>query len=81
MAINYYKVLNLAQNVSDQEIRKAYLKLSLKYHPDKNSQNGTEERFKLILEAYQELKDPMKRANFDYKLKIYEKHCTKVVFR
>ena len=69
MGNNYYKVLYLNQKASNQEIRQAYKKFALKYHPDKNSNAGSEERFKLIGEAYNELKDPLKRAKFDRQLK------------
>ena len=74
---DYYKVLLLNKNASDNEIRQAYLKLALKFHPDKNSNAGSEERFKLIGEAYNELKDPMKRAKFDRQLKDCRSQCSK----
>ena len=69
MGNNYYKVLYLNQNATDREVRQAYKRLALKFHPDKNPNAGSEERFKLIGEAYGELKDPMKRAKFDKELK------------
>ena len=77
MGNNYYKVLLLNKNASDQEIRQAYMKLALKFHPDKNPNAGAEERFKLIGEAYSELKDPLKRAKFDKKLKDCRCQCSK----
>ena len=77
MGNNYYKVLYINKNASDHEIRQAYKKLALKFHPDKNSNAGAEERFKLIGEAYNELKDPVKRAKFDKQLKYCSKQCNK----
>ena len=77
MSYNYYKVLYINQKASDQEIRQAYKKMALKFHPDKNSNAGYEERFKLIGEAYCELKDPIKRAKFDKELKFCRSQCSK----
>ena len=77
MGNNYYKVMLINKNASDLEIRQAYMKLALKYHPDKNPSPGSEERFKLILEAYSELKDSMKRAKFDKQLKECRSQCSK----
>ena len=77
MGNNYYKVLFLNQKASDQEIRQAYKKLALKFHPDKNSNDESEERFKLIGEAYNVLKDPMKRDRFDKQLRHCSKQCNK----
>jgi tetratricopeptide (TPR) repeat protein len=68
---DYYKILSVAKDASDDEIKKAYRKLALKYHPDKN-QDGTEEEkaisekmFKDIGEAYSVLSDPTKRRRYD----------------
>ncbi len=63
---DYYKILGVAHNASVDEIRKAYRKLAMQYHPDKNPGNkGAEERFKEINEAYQVLSDDKKRAHYD----------------
>ncbi len=64
---DYYKVLGVGRDASDAEIRKAYRKLAIKYHPDKNPGNPekAERRFKRINEAYQTLSDADKRAEFD----------------
>lgn len=64
---NYYEVLGLNKNVSDDDIRKAYKKIALKYHPDKNPNNKeeAEKNFKKINEAYSILGDKEKRKNYD----------------
>jgi curved DNA-binding protein len=63
---DYYKVLGVARDASESEIRKAYRKLAVQYHPDKNPGNKqAEERFKEINEAYQVLSDDKKRAHYD----------------
>src|SRR5262249_391174 len=67
MKRDYYEVLGLSRTASDEEIKKAYRKLALKYHPDKNPDDGraAEERFKEIGEAYQVLCDAERRALYD----------------
>ncbi len=63
---DYYEVLGLEKGASDEEIKKAFRKLAIKYHPDKNQGNKeAEERFKEINEAYQVLSDPEKKAQYD----------------
>lgn len=63
---DYYQVLGLSRSASSEEIRKAYRKLAMQYHPDRNpGDKGSEERFKEINEAYQVLSDPQKRAHYD----------------
>ena len=77
MSTNYYKVLGIDQkNSTTLDIRKAYKNLALKFHPDKNNNTGAEEKFKLILEAHNVLIDPVKRAEFDQKLKNYKLKCS-----
>jgi len=60
--MDYYSILGVAKNASDQDIRKAYKKMSMQHHPDRG---GNEEQFKKINEAYSTLKDPQKRAAYD----------------
>ena len=55
MSKNYYEILNIDQSASKEEIKKAYHKLALRYHPDKNKEPDAEERFKEIGEAYDAL--------------------------
>lgn len=63
---DYYGILGVDKDASAEELKKAYRKLALKYHPDRNSGNKeSEEKFKAINEAYSYLSDPEKRANFD----------------
>lgn len=63
---DYYKVLGVAKNATDDEIKKAYRKLAVKYHPDKNQgDKEAEAKFKEVAEAYEVLKDPDKRKKYD----------------
>lgn len=64
--MDYYSVLGVAKSATDDEIKKAYRKLAMKYHPDKNKgDKAAEEKFKEINEAYETLKDPQKKAAYD----------------
>ncbi|CAK9808399.1 DnaJ homolog subfamily B member 4 [Anthophora plagiata] len=65
MGKDYYKILGISKNASDDDIKKAYRKLALKYHPDKNRSAGAEEKFKEIAEAYEVLSDAKKREVYD----------------
>jgi len=65
MGKDYYKILGVEKSASAEEIKKAYRKMALKYHPDKNKTRGAEEKFKEIAEAYDVLSDPDKRKMFD----------------
>ena len=63
---DYYQTLNISKNASEGEIKKAYRKLALKYHPDKNPGNSAaEQSFKEAAEAYEILSNPQKRQQYD----------------
>lgn len=66
MAKDYYAILGLDRNASEEDIKKAFRKLALQYHPDRNpGDKAAEEKFKEINEAYQVLSDPNKKAQYD----------------
>ena len=63
---DYYEVLEIDRNASDEQIKKSYRKLALKYHPDQNQgDKEAEESFKEAAEAYEVLRDPEKRNIYD----------------
>ena len=62
---DYYEILGVKRDASDDEIRKAYRKLARKYHPDVSKDPQGEEKFKDVSEAYKTLKDPEARAAYD----------------
>jgi molecular chaperone DnaJ len=62
---DYYETLGLSRNASKDEIKNAYRKLALQYHPDRNKTHGAEEKFKEISEAYAVLSDDEKRKRYD----------------
>ena len=62
---DYYEVLSVSRNASEEDVKKAFRKLALEHHPDRNKKDGAAEKFKEINEAYQVLADPEKRANYD----------------
>ena len=62
---DYYEVLGVSRNASDEEIKRAFRKLAFQYHPDHNRNPGAEDKFKEINEAYQVLSDQEKRSSYD----------------
>ncbi|KOM24684.1 hypothetical protein LR48_Vigan2426s000100 [Vigna angularis] len=67
MGVDYYKLLQVDRSASDEDLKKAYRRLAMKWHPDKNPNNkkDAEAKFKQISEAYDVLSDPQKRAVYD----------------
>ncbi|MGH7526801.1 MAG: DnaJ domain-containing protein, partial [Gemmatimonadales bacterium] len=62
---DFYALLGVPRDASEVDIKKAYRKLAMEYHPDRNSAPEAEARFKDITEAYEILRDPQKRAAYD----------------
>ncbi len=65
MSKDYYKILGVDKNASDEEIKRSFRKLAKQYHPDINKEPGAQEKFKEIGEAYSILSDPEKRRQYD----------------
>ncbi|MGC1181706.1 DnaJ C-terminal domain-containing protein [Legionella sp.] len=66
---DYYKIMGLSPEATEKDIKLAYRRLARKYHPDISKETNAEERFKEMGEAYEVLKDPIKRAEYDQYLK------------
>ena len=63
---DYYEILNLDRNASEEDVKKSYRQMAMKYHPDRNpGDHEAEEKFKEAAEAYEVLKDPQKRQRYD----------------
>ena len=66
MARDYYEVLGVTRDVKEGDLKKAYRRLAMEFHPDRNNgDQAAEERFKEVTEAYEVLHDPDKRARYD----------------
>ena len=65
MAKDYYESLGISKTATQEEIKKAYRKLALEYHPDRNKTKEGEEKFKEVTKAYEVLGDPKKRQTYD----------------
>ncbi|XP_074692679.1 dnaJ homolog subfamily B member 8 [Strix aluco] len=74
--VDYYEVLGLQKSASQDDVRKSYHKLALKWHPDKNPSNKeeAEKKFKAVAEAYKVLSDPQKRLCYDRSVKESRSH-------
>ena len=62
---DYYEILGVSKNASDEDLKKAFRKLAFEFHPDRNKDKNAEEKFKEINEAYQVLSDQEKRARYE----------------
>jgi|FLYL01.1.fsa_nt_gi molecular chaperone DnaJ len=62
---DYYEILGVPRDATNEEIKRAFRRLAMQYHPDRNKEDGAEARFKEIGEAYEVLSDPEKRAAYD----------------
>lgn len=62
---DYYEVLGVGRGASEEDIKRAFRRMALEYHPDRNKSDGAAEKFKEVNEAYQVLTDPKKRADYD----------------
>ncbi|GAE91139.1 chaperone protein DnaJ [Gracilibacillus boraciitolerans JCM 21714] len=62
---DYYEILGISKDASKDEIKKAYRKLARKYHPDVNKEEGTDQKFKEVKEAYEVLGNEQKRSQYD----------------
>ncbi|KAI8336625.1 hypothetical protein BC941DRAFT_51337 [Chlamydoabsidia padenii] len=74
--MDYYNVLGLSDTATEEDIKKAYRKLALKYHPDKNKEPGAQKKFQDISNAYQILSDPSERQKYDRERRYHESSTT-----
>lgn len=69
LTVDHYTVLGVSQNASDEDIKKSYRRLALKYHPDKNKDDGAADKFRRIKLAYETLSEPVARRQYDTELR------------
>ncbi|MCK5285247.1 MAG: J domain-containing protein [Alphaproteobacteria bacterium] len=71
-SVSYYEILNIEPLASDEDVKKAYRKMAMRFHPDQNPQNRrmSELHFKLINEAYSHLKTKKQRSNYNHLMHI-----------
>ena len=79
-SLNYYNILQIEQDAKVSEIKKAYKKLVLKYHPDVCKDDESSEKFKEITKAYNVLKNEESRAEYDIQLKQNKSFLPKINF-
>ncbi|HME18854.1 MAG TPA: DnaJ domain-containing protein, partial [Nitrososphaerales archaeon] len=80
---DYYEVLGVPKGAAKEQVKDAYRKLALQYHPDRNKSPEAEEKFKEITEAYAVLSDDEKRSQYDAygKEGVYERYSQEEIFR
>ena len=76
MGRDFYKILGVKRTATDDELKKAYHKLALKYHPDKNKDPDAEEKFKEIAEAFHVLSDGESRSSACILISSQRRHST-----
>ena len=81
MTQDYYQVLGISRNANKNQIKQSFRRLALLFHPDKNTEEDAEQKFKDILEAYEVLVDDKKKADYDKKNSyvnyIFQKRCSR----
>lgn len=70
--MNYYEILQINNNATNQEIKEAYFRLAKKYHPDRNKNQDSKRRFAEIRQAYEILSDPLERRDYNNNNNIKE---------
>jgi curved DNA-binding protein CbpA len=71
--LNYYDILGVSAKADQQEIKRAFRKMALQYHPDRNTDADSSEQFRLVYIAYDVLQDPLKRSIYDMIQQVKEK--------